>query len=290
MLVAAALAAAAPANQAFDSLLRLRGDRAQVRYSAGALDRAANAQRRFELLAALYEKAAGRMVRRGGAQMALVVAAPEDWTAAGGTLPYGLVELSGAELLLPAWGSEQTVRLWRDLTGLDPALPQGVPMRGTREEAASLGFADLLAQLEGARYLVGSSGAKFAAPWLRELCAHAVALAAFERHEPARKEEVRAFFAALGARHAGALLEVPGGFQRDTELASLPLEARLAATARYFAFADQLAKGKGLPVAEWLLDLARRPGGVSPEDAIRRWPEIASALAALDALGTGARH
>ena len=43
----AAFLGAAPANQAFDSLLRLRGDRAPVRYSAGALDRAANAQRRF---------------------------------------------------------------------------------------------------------------------------------------------------------------------------------------------------------------------------------------------------
>jgi hypothetical protein len=277
------LVGAVPANQAFDSLLRLRGDRAQVRYSAGALDRAANVQRRFEALTALYEKAAGRLVRGGEVRLAVVVAAPEDWSSAGGTYPYGLPEIVEAGLLVPAWGTEDTVRRWRDLTGLEAPLPAGDPVRGTREEAASLAFADLVAQIEGARGLVRSSAARFSAPWLRELCAQLVALAAFERYEAPRKPEVVTFFAALAMRQSSTLLAAPGGFSRQTEIGSLPLAARLAAGARYFAMADAVAKGKALPVAEWLLGLARRPEGVTEQDALRRWPQLSTALAALDA-------
>src|SRR5688572_26625519 len=136
------IAAAEGAPASLGNLLNLRGARSQLRYTPGALDRAAHVQARLDTLAADFANWSGKRFALQG-----YVLGPEDWAAADMTAAYGLPERTGpGTVAVPAWGDERTVALWRDLLG--GALPwgSGLPVRGTPEEAASLALSDLLLQ------------------------------------------------------------------------------------------------------------------------------------------------
>ncbi len=264
--VGGALAAPAAGREVnLPSLLRLHGERGPVRYSPGALDRAAHVQARLETLAVDFS--------RWGSQhyaFQAYVLAPEDWAAAGLRQPYGLPSRSGARgLAVPAWGDEQSVGLWKRLLGGELPWGPDMPVRGTTEEAASLALADVILQVDCARLFVAGERLDGDAPWIAELTAHAVALQAFASHEAGRLAEIADVWVRLGARGRPSLeacAAAGGGETRE-----LACQSRYAEGARILFAADgmrtvrnlaKLARKRGLseatlvaahpPLAEWL--------------------------------------
>lgn len=230
-LLACALAATA-VDAAVSSFLTLPDAWAPARYSPGSLDRAAHAQERFGLLAESFARWSGKKTL-----LPLLVLAPDEWSLAGLALPPGLAEATSAgELAVPAWGDQKTVALWVRVLAV-AELPAAVgseagePVRGTRAEAASLGLADLVAELEGARLLLDRADLRFAPAGCADLVAALVARAAFERYETPRLPELRDLFTRLARRVEGPVALA--------EVRSLEPERRLAAWARLYLAADR---------------------------------------------------
>lgn len=235
-VVAGATAAASAAEPDLPYLLQLRGELVEVRYSPGALDRAAHVQQRFELLAGLLADLAHRPVR-----LTVWVVDPEDWKRGGFTRPFGLPQTMGEwGVALPAWGDDQSVALWRDLLG--GALPPtgGSPVRGSGAEAASLGLADVAAQVDVVRLAFSSFGYSAEPPWATEVAVHAAARLAFSRFEAGRMEEIDSVFARLAARGGGDGAHPLAGFD---PLAPAPVklwyEAQFARGARLLFDAER---------------------------------------------------
>ena len=130
-------------------LLDLPGDLAPVRYTPGALDRAAAVQARFELLCEEFSR-----TRFQATAMVLYVLSPEDWAAAGLTHAYGEpVALGTDALVLPAWADDSLIAGVRGWLGGEIPQSIGLPLLATREEAGALGVSDILAQIAGGRLL-----------------------------------------------------------------------------------------------------------------------------------------
>ena len=235
--------------------LSLRGDSVPTRYSPGSLDRAANVQWRLEIVM----KALGRAgVKIDGIN--LYLASPEEWQASGCARPYGLPETFGSTLMLPAWGTDRTVALWSELVGAAPSGDGSMPIRGTPEEAGSLVWTDILAQVEAARVGLRRAEVRATAPWVLDLLAHLVALAAYEREEPGRLAALDGFFATLSARVATAI-------DPARPLPELATAERLAAEARFFAMAREVSRdrrGGAAKLANHLLDWGRKYEGTIP--------------------------
>jgi hypothetical protein len=241
------LSAADPTPEKVFGWLSMRGDRVPVRYTPGSLDRAANVQKRIEAVTEALAKAGVKFDR-----ITLYVAAPEEWQAAGCTREFGLPEVYGNTLLVPAWGTDRTVALWTQLVGVPPSGDGSMPIRGTPEEAGSLVWSDVLAQLDAARAGLTRAGVKASSPWILDLLAHLVALSTYERTEPQRLPEIDAFFATLLGRGG----QVAG----DTD-------ERLAREARFYALARELALGRrnsAGEVAERIVDAGKKYGGLIP--------------------------
>lgn len=259
-LLAAALApllAAAAAGQraadpmALAHLLTLPGDLAAVRYTPGALDRAAHVQARLALLAEDF-----RDWGAGGMTLRALVLAPEDWPAADLRRPFGLPERTArGELAAPAWGSAETVALWRGFLGGPLPWSAGEPVRGTPEEAASLALADLVLQVECGHLFVERAALGSREPWVADLVAHVAAHTAWLRHEPQRLAEVSAAWRALAAR-----TEAPPWLVREAQL---------------HAGAEVVVARDGTRAVKRLMTLARRQGALTPGALLRRYPELA---------------
>jgi hypothetical protein len=253
-------------------LLTLPGDWAPTRYAPGALDRAANVQERFELLAASFARWSDRRI-----SVPLLLVAPEDWAAGEFGVPFGLPAATAArELALPAWGDASTVALWSGLLGaaeLEPSLPGGdeagaaEPVRGTRAEAGSLGLADVTGQLEAARLLVAGTGLDFAPSGCVEVMAALVARAAFGRFEADRLPELRELFGRLAARIEGAMA--------PTEIRAADPERRLAAWGRLYLVADAAVGEREAsdPAKALLRKAAKRRGPLLLAEVWDRLPE-----------------
>ncbi len=224
-----------------------------MRYSAGALDRADQVKRRLTRLVA-------ETGRRSLNQQLLVVdlLPAEAWREAGLPEPYGLPAITASgSLALPAWGEPQTVALWRRL--LDGWLPSspGPVVRGSVEEAASLAGADLVGDVEASRIVLARLGLSGSEPWVGDLLACALAVAATRRHEPNRWAEVRQLHLRLAARPEAA---------RDERLGRL----------RFVAAAERIGGAKGKPAAKPLLKMARKSQGpLAAEAVLERYPWLA---------------
>ena len=247
ILVAPAVAAAGPEDT---YLLSLEGPPVTVRYSAGALDRADQVKRRLTRLVA----EAGH--RKLGKQLLQVDLLPvEAWRDAGLAEPYGLPAIGATgSLALPAWGEPQTVTLWRRL--LDGWLPSspGPVLRGTIEEAASLEGADLVGEVEASRIILARLGLSGSEPWVDDLLACALAVAATRRNEPGRWAEVRQVHARLAARPEAA---------DDERLGRL----------RFIAAVERIGAEKGKSPAKLLLKMAAKSKGPLPaETVLERYP------------------
>jgi hypothetical protein len=234
-------------------LLNLRGIQTHVRYSPGALDRAAHVQLRLETLAEDFAAWSGQQLPFQG-----YVLGPEDWAAAQFDVPYGLPKRTGPEsVAVPAWGDDQTVARWRVLLGGPLPWGTGQPVRGTPEEAASLALSDLLLQAELARMFLERTGVRGEPGWVGEVLAQSVALTAFHSHEAERIPEIEEVYAHLAA--------TPGG--------------QFAEAARGFDAARILVAKDGLRTPKRLLKLARDNGGrIGVGDLVARYPELGAWL------------
>lgn len=249
-------------------LLALRGEAVVVNYSPGALDRAHHVQQRLELLTEDASRWMNTELR-----LRVFVLDRREWSEMGIGLPYGLpTRLAGNVLAVPAAGDDGTVTLWTRLCGEPPPPLPGRPLQGTAEEASSLALSDLLAEVEAARTLLSLAGIRGETAWVHQVMAHLLALAAFERYERARLDEIEEFFATLGR----GVDETPSlaRYTEGVELATLLwFESRFHAGARLV-----LDNGKKNE-AKALLRLARRSGGILERAVVvQRYPALGAWL------------
>ena len=199
VLSLAGAGAAVAAEPDLPGLVALRGRYVEVRYSPGALDRAARAQARFEQIAALVVDLHHRPVG-----IALWVVEPEDWSRSGFTRPFGFPERLGDwGVAVPAWGDHHSVDLWRGLLGGELPAPSQSFVRGTPEEMASTEMGDLMANLEAVRLLFASCGYAAEPAWAHEVAVHAAARLAFLQYVPERLAEIDEIFARFASRYGG---------------------------------------------------------------------------------------
>lgn len=237
-------ATVAPAPQ----LLTLAGD-VPVRYSPGALDRAAHVQERLQALATDFRRWGGEVEG-----LHAVVLEPDDWAASGLARPFGLPDRADPRgVALPAWGNETSVALWRRLYGGGLPVGEETPMRGTAEEATGLGLADILGQVEFARLAVDRTAPR-AEAWARELLAHVLAGAAFQVHEAERGTEIAALYARIAAHVAAA--PPPADFH-----AGLEPQDWLATQPVFFQGAGVVLAKDGAGAAKRLLKSCRKGDG-----------------------------
>jgi hypothetical protein len=169
-------------------LLDLPGDLAHVRYTPGSLDRSASIQARFELFALEFERSGLREN-----VVVLYVLSREDWKEANLRSEYGLPEPLGLDALaVPGWADEKSIAAWRERLGGELPQPEGVPMLMTAAEAGALAAADVLAQLEVSRQLLGRTGFAPDRPWIAPLMAHLAARLSWDRFEPGRMAQIAA--------------------------------------------------------------------------------------------------
>jgi hypothetical protein len=223
-------------------LASLEGPPVTVRYSPGSLDRADGVKLRFERLIEQTGK------RRWWKQPLLVVELVEAdaWRRAGLAEPFGLPAISAeGSLALPAWGTPETVAVWRSL--LDTSLPSisDTPLRGSSEELASLAAADLVGEVEGSRLVLARLGLSGVEPWVNDLLACALTVSALQEYEAVRRAETHQLFAALAKR---------GETYPDERLKRL----------RWIAAAERIGVETGRLPAKPLLKLARKQSGPLP--------------------------
>lgn len=218
-------------------LLTMASRATEMRYTPGALDRAAHLQVRLEGIAAEFQRIAGQPFPLVG-----WVLARDEWRDAGLTRPFGVPQLVGAiGVAVPAWGDDELVQVWRGLLG-DLPVSDARPLLGTMEEISALSLGDALAQLEIGRVLVRRSGMTADQPWVLALAAHLAARVVFERLEPGRWPELDALMLApLIARGGGDAARPIGGYSE-----SLPLTEGLWYEAQFARGADAVFAKEGV--------------------------------------------
>ena len=252
-------------------LLDLPGDLAPVRYTPGALDRAAAVQARFELLCEEFSR-----TRFQATAMVLYVLSPEDWAAAGLTHAYGEpVALGTDALVLPAWADDSLIAGVRGWLGGEIPQSIGLPLLATREEAGALGVSDILAQIAGGRLLARRALLKGDRAWIAPVMEHLVARLAWDRFEPGRMPEIAALLDAMAARDAR-----PGGHALAEWSENLPLPERAYFETRFLRAADLIVTGRGARAARKMLN--RSIVGVEPLTEamlLKKFPALAGWLA-----------
>lgn len=265
------MAQAAGKSSSLPYLLQLRGQRVTVHYTAGALNRAAHVQKRFESMTDEF--------KAWGGQPSLTVIyliSRQDWEETDLEEPFGLPGNMGiSQVALGSWGDDGSIELWEELTGRDLPPIQGTPMRGTPQEAASLWLGDLVAQVAVARGLLETSGFYGDEPWVDGLLAHLVALSTSQLHEKIQMPQIGRFWLALsqqgggpGARPLSALGE-----------ATTPAE-KLWFEAQFYEGARLLAEAAGKEAPKKTLKPAKKGDGrVTGRDLLTRYPVLGDWLA-----------
>jgi len=252
-------------------LLDLPGDLAPVRYTPGALDRAASVQMRFELLAQEFAR-----TRFQAVAVVVYVLSPEDWAAGRLTHPYGEPEALGTDaLVVPAWADAEMVGRVRGWLGGEIPVSVGLPLLATREEAGALGVADILAQIAGARLLAERAHFVGDRDWIAPVIGHLVARLAWDRFEPGRIREIAAQVDAMAAQD-----KTPGGHLLAEWNENLPLPQRAWFEARFMRAADLIVTAKGARAARKILnrDIAEIEP-ISEALLLKKYPALAAWLA-----------
>ena len=217
-------------------LLDLPGDLAPVRYTPGALDRAAAVQARFELLCAEFAR-----TRFQATAIVIYVLSPEDWAAAGLTSAYGdPVALGTDALVVPAWADAEMVARVRGWLGGEIPQSIGLPLLATREEAGALGVSDILAQIAAGRLLAKRARLAGDRAWIAPVMEHVVARLAWDRFEPGRMREIAALLDGMAARESR-----PGGHALTEWSENLPLPGRAWFETRFLRGADLIVTTRG---------------------------------------------
>ena len=248
-------------------LLTLPGDLVDVRYTPGALDRAVHVQDRAELLVEDF-----RSWSDADTTLVIYLLSREEWRRSEYKSPYGLaIRVGGHGLAINSDGDSGTVAMWKDLLGSAlPTLP-GAPLRGTPEEAASLGVCDILSVHEASRVMLETADFAGDQTWIEPLMVHTVALSWIQRHEQARLPEVRQVFGSLSAQGGG-----PGAHSLD-EIPTRSLRTYLWFQAQFHAGATALVEPEGGGAAKKLFKLARKNGGVlKATDLVQEFPGLDS--------------
>jgi hypothetical protein len=254
-------------------LLDLPGDLAPVRYTPGALDRAAALQMRFELLAEEFTR-----TRFQAAAIVVYVLSPEDWAAAGLQNPYGDPQLLGTDaLVLPAWADAEMIERVRGWLGGEIPVSGGLPLLATREEAGALGVSDILAQIAGGRLLARRAHLVGDQPWIEPVMGHLVSRLAWDRFEPGRIREIAAQLDAMAAQDNSR----SGGHALADWDENLPLPRRAWFETRFMRAADLMVTTKGARAMRKIL--TREIAGLEPLTEallLKKLPELAGWLAA----------
>ncbi len=245
-------------------LLELRGKHVAVRYSAGALQRATNVQRPFELLAADFGRWSG--VRN---RFSMLLLSRDEWQDAGIAMPYGLpVRLRGSNVAAAAWGDPGTVELWGRLLGWDMPAVEEAPMRSTSDEAASLVATDLLGLFEATRLLMDRAGIGGDEAWLGDVMAHTVAATVIARTPGSGLAGATRLYGRIAASRGGAL-------PLEAYRSGLSLDDWLWFQARFFAAASVIVDEERRGAGKAIVKLARKNGGrLSKADLVGRWPAL----------------
>ncbi len=263
----AASAVNADDSRVLANLLKLHGDDVQVLYSAGALDRASHVQERLSAIARDVRDWSGLDLQVQG-----LVLSPDDWESLHLAAPYGMPQTMAQGVAVPAWGDERSVALWERLIGKPLPWNQGEPLRGSKEEAASLALADTMLQVE-----IGRMAAERAVPlagpeWVGELLAHVVASSAMAVHEEVRAGEIDALYDAL-AQH----VTPPAGVEAFSARADL--EQRLAYQPLFHRGARIVLAKDGRKAARTLLKLPMGHGGqLTQAELLKRYPDLGAWL------------
>jgi hypothetical protein len=251
-------------------LLDLPGETVAVRYTHGALERAAQLQDSFELMVEDF-----RGWTRTKVGLVLFLLSRDEWKELDYRAPFGVPEPAGGRGIgLPAWGDDGTVEVWQKLLGTRlPVLPDQ-PLRGTPEEVASLGVADLLASVEAAHIMMRAAGITGDRPWVEKVVGQVVVLSNVQEHHGARLADVRMVFADLAKAGGGQ------GAYSLSELGSPPsLQARLWFESQFFSAAGLLAGPDGKYPAKAIFKQARKNGGqIRAADLLAKCPELGSWL------------
>ena len=244
-------------------LLRLVGDRTDVRYTPGSLDRSANLQTRLELAARAFEKWADLELAGH-----VFVLDREKWQEAGYAVPYGVpVRVAASSLAVPAEGDDGTVVLWSALLGGMLPTIQGLPLRGTPEQLGTMLVADVVAQLLYCEAFLDVLGLKANQPWVHGVATHLASLSLVQRLEPGRIPQLDVLYAALSRPHDPGTLSVRD-YSEQLDLAEwLWYQAQFHHGAKTI-----LAKKNGKDAIKMLRKMAKNNGGIlRDEDLLRRF-------------------
>ncbi len=250
----------------YPDLLLLPGRPVDVRYVPDSLDRAANVQKRLEVIAAALEPIAERPFPLRG-----VVLDREAWTKAGLGAAWGLPARTGQSVFATcADGDSELVGRIRGLTG--GWLPElaGVPMRGTPEGAAAMEVSDALLELEVARGFLDFEGVRASEPWIAALLDQVAARLAWEATDPGGMPALADLFDRM-ADVQGAPPRL-ADYRRD-----LPFEQDLRYQSRFLRGADVVWVAKGERGSRrWLKKLVRAGVPVSRVMIEKEFPGFAA--------------
>ncbi|MGB3562852.1 MAG: hypothetical protein WBH85_11355 [Thermoanaerobaculia bacterium] len=265
------MATAAGRSSSLPYLLQLRGQRVTVHYTAGALNRAALVQKRFEFMTDEFKS--------WGGQPSLTVVyliSRQEWEETDLAEPFGLPGNMGiSQVALGSWGDDGSIDLWEGLTGRDIPPIQGTPMRGTPQEAASLWLGDLVAQVGVARGLLETSGFYGDEPWVDGLLAQLLALSTSQAHEKLQMPQIARFWLALSQQGGG-----PGKHPLSAQRQATTPAEKLWFDAQFYEGARLLAEAEGKDAPKKVLKPAKKGDGrISGRDLLARYPVLGDWLA-----------
>jgi hypothetical protein len=236
-------------------LMELRTKKVMFRYTPGALDRATRLEDPMELMVGEVSSWTNQP-----AALLIVLLSREEWGQVGVGVTYGLVgHLGPHDVVLPAWGDDQTIALWRDLLGHELPSPQDMPYGGSSLAYASLNMTDNAMFPAAAKVLLRKAGFVGDRPWVEGVAAHVVSLSIMRSGAPTRMPEAR-FFWQTAAESGG-----PG--------------ERLWLEASYFAAAWNIVATSGKSAGKDILKIARKNGNtITAANLLREYPSLGTWL------------
>lgn len=251
-----------------DFLLTLPDEQVIVRYTPGSLDRAARLQYRLKALYQQLDKWSPV-----GLPLTVFVLSPDEWHAQGLVRPYGLparVAVFGGSA--PAWGTPETVALWRGLAGVSLDSGGEFTVRGSAEELATVHLADAVFELEVCRMVALNLGVAPVGgqPWVGDLVGQILCTSA--RHLDKEPSAVDLTAVLRRLRSSPAASEVPPLAEFSAELEPA---AWLAYQARFAEGAERVWLSEGRQGVKKLIKRWRRKGApLVFEDLMALFPSL----------------